>query len=264
VYFVALLYRDSLSSGTIKSYLAAVRHSQIALGQGDPHLGDMPQLEYVSKGVKKMTACRSARPRLPITPSILRQLRQFWQTLPNRHDALMLWAAACMCFFGFLRAGEVVIPSASGYDSSVHLSQGDVRVDNTARPQYLEVRIKASKTDPFRKGVSVYLGKGCEDLCPVMAILIMVQRGSAAGPKWKCSHPGAVCNHSQVGPGCNWPSHYAGHSFRIGAATTAAQRGIQDSLIKTLGRWESSAYTVYIRTPRETLCSVARSLARSN
>ena len=31
---------------------------------------------------------------------------------------------------------------------------------------------------------------------------------------------------------------YAGHSFRIGAATTA---GIQDSLIKTLGRWESAA-----------------------
>jgi len=272
VYFVALLYRDGLSSGTIKSYLAAVRHSQIALGLGDPHVGDMPQLEYVSKGVKKMTACRSARPRLPITPSILRQLRQFWQTLPNRHDALMLWAAACMCFFGFLRAGEVVIPSASGYDSSVHLSQGDVRVDNTARPQYLEVRIKASKTDPFRKGVSVYLGKGCEDLCPVTAILnYMVQRGSVAGPFFQFSNGNVLTRERFVtavrsalaATGFN-SSHYAGHSFRIGAATTAAQRGIQDSLIKTLGRWESSAYTVYIRTPRETLCSVARSLARSN
>ena len=33
-------------------------------------------------------------------------------------------------------------------------------------------------------------------------------------------------------------SHYSGHSFRAGAASTAAALGIEDSLIKTLGRWE--------------------------
>ena len=55
---------------------------------------------------------------------------------------------------------------------------------------------------------------------------------------------------------------YAGHSFRIGAATTAARCGLQDSLIKTLGRWESSAYTLYIRTPPETLYKVAKSLTK--
>ena len=71
VYFVASLYRGGLSGGTVKSYLAAVRHAQIALGLGDPHSAEMPQLEYVSKGVKKMTAARVARTRLPITPSIL-------------------------------------------------------------------------------------------------------------------------------------------------------------------------------------------------
>ena len=30
---------------------------------------------------------------------------------------------------------------------------------------------------------------------------------------------------------------------------------------KTLGRWEISAYTLYIRIPKERLCSVLRSLA---
>ena len=38
------------------------------------------------------------------------------------------------------------------------------------------------------------------------------------------------------------------------AATTAARCGIQDALIKTLGRWESTAYT---RTAPEVLCKVA-------
>ena len=50
---------------------------------------------------------------------------------------------------------------------------------------------------------------------------------------------------------------YSGHSFRIGAASTAARYRLQDSLIKTLGRWESMAYTLYIRTPREMLCTVS-------
>ena len=51
---------------------------------------------------------------------------------------------------------------------------------------------------------------------------------------------------------------YAGHSFQIGVATMATERGIQDSLIKTLGRWESSAYTQYVRTSPEVLRSVAK------
>ena len=71
----------------------------------------------------------------------------------------MLWAAVTMCFFGSWRSGEVVVPSDSGFDKSTHLSMDDVRVDNTVDPRYLEIRIKASKTDPFRKGVSIYLGQ---------------------------------------------------------------------------------------------------------
>ena len=59
----------------------------------------------------------------------------------------MLWAAVCMCFFRFLRAGEVVVPLASNYDPTVHLSHEDVQAENTASPQYLEIRIKASKTE---------------------------------------------------------------------------------------------------------------------
>ena len=35
---------------------------------------------------------------------------------------------------------------------------------------------------------------------------------------------------------------YAGHSFRIGTATTAAMTGLEDSTIQTMGHWKSSSY----------------------
>lgn len=42
---------------------------------------------------------------------------------------------------------------------------------------------------------------------------------------------------------------YSGHSFRIGAATSAASSRLEDHIIQTLGRWSPDCYKTYIRTP---------------
>ena len=55
----------------MKSYLAAVRHTQIAIGLGDPVMVRMPQLQFALKVVCQELDRRPKSMRLPITPEIL-------------------------------------------------------------------------------------------------------------------------------------------------------------------------------------------------
>lgn len=49
---------------------------------------------------------------------------------------------------------------------------------------------------------------------------------------------------------CNLDLHlYKAHSFRIGAATTAASQGFSELQIQSMGRWNSGAFKKYIRIP---------------
>ena len=169
----------------------------------------------------------------------------------------MLWAAATMCFFGFLRSGEVAVPSDRAFDPSVQLAYADVRIDSQVSPRILEFRLKVSKTDPFQRGDNLYWQNG-ERAMLAAALDYMVRRGSGQGPlflfedgRYLTRERFVVAVRMALRRAGLDPTWYAGHSFRTGAATTAAQRGIQDLLIKTLGRWESAAYTVYVRTSLE-------------
>ena len=44
------------------------------------------------------------------------------------------------------------------------------------------------------------------------------------------------------------PSHYSGHSFRIGVATVATANRIGDATFQLLGRWNSHSYVRYVRS----------------
>ena len=212
----------------------------------------------------------STHRRIPITFPILRAMKAEWQKSSAPRDAMMLWAALCLCFFGFLRSGEIVCLTEFSFDPQAHLAFSDVAVDDRTTPSALRVQIKESKTDPFRQGVSVHIGSTGEALCPVTALLrYMAARGGDSEPlfTWADGHfltrKTFVARVRAALTGAGYPAaDYAGHSFRIGAATTAAQHGVQDCLIQTLGRWQSSAYTRYSRTAPKTLREVARTLVQ--
>ena len=268
--YVSHLANENLCHSTIKCYLSAIRHLHVAEGYGDPNICNMARLEQVLKGIKSIQAKSSKKPtRLPITPELLRKMRQVWTRGNGRGswDNVMLWAASLLCFFGFLRLGEITVPTDTGFDEGAHLTFNDISVDCIENPQVIRVRIKASKTDPFRVGADIFMGRTDNDLCPVAAVLAF--RGPGPGPLFRFSDGKPLTRSRLVaklkesiqtaGVNC---APYSGHSFRSGAATTAARQGIGDATIKTLGRWKSSAYQLYIKTPREQLAAVSRALAR--
>ena len=243
-------------------------------GWGDPRISGMARLELVLRGIKIGQAGKSTRKgeRLPITQEVLVKLRRAWAmgTMDNKEDRGMLWAAAALCFFGFFRSGEITIPSEAGFDEGAHLTFADVTVDSTKEPKMLRVRVKASKTDPFREGVDVYVGKTDSELCPVTAVLrFMVERGAGPGPFFRFQDGTPLTRQKFVekvklaltSVGVD-STHYSGHSFRSGAATTAARRGIGDATIKTLGRWKSRAYQLYVKTPRQQLATYSWQLGQ--
>ena len=171
-------------------------------------------------------------------------------------------------FFGFFRSGELTIPRADAFDMGAHLTFQDMQVDSLRRPEVLRVRLKSSKTDPFRVGADVYVGHTQDELCPVAAVLsYMVARGAGPGPFF-CYGDGrpltrmklvAEIKDALTKAGVD-SSCYSGHSFRKGAATTAAEQGIGDATIMRLGRWRSRAYQRYVNTPGERLSGISKQL----
>ena len=268
--FATYLAEEGLTHKTIKVYLAGVRFLHIAESQPDPFASVLHRLEYTLRGIKRCEAakCQGKRERLPMSPLLLRKMKAVWDSSPGGHDTVMLWAACCLAFFGFLRIGEMSVPSDDKFDPSCHLIVSDIAIDNPKLPTVVRVTIKQSKTDPFRRGVDLFLGKTDSDLCPVQAILSYLRlRGRAEGSLFKFKDGRMLTRLRFVeairdalsAAGVD-ESKYNGHSFRIGAATTAAAKGFEDSAIKTLGRWRSVAYLDYIRTPRSQLANYSRLL----
>ena len=204
--------------------------------------------------------------------------------LPNTHSAYRLHQPfsesctdhgrdphCCHGFFAFLRAGEFTCSSRHAYLVGM-LSPSDIRVDSLSEPTFMTVTLRQSKMDVFGTGVTLYLGRTQDILCPVAAVLAnMAIRPLVAGPLFIHKDGTPLSRTQLVSKVRETLSNaglqvggFSGHSFRIGAASTAAQAGIPHSLIQTLGRWKSAAFLSYFHTSQQQLLSVSRTLAYGN
>ena len=73
--------------------------------------------QHVLQGIKRLPARAARQPQLPITPTILCSHKQQWETVvASNQNYIMLWAADCVDFFGFMQAEEFLVTSQSHFD----------------------------------------------------------------------------------------------------------------------------------------------------
>ena len=126
----------------------------------------------------------------------------------------------------------------------------EVAINSRSAPTAVRLRLRRTKTDPFGRGVEIYLGVPGTAVCPVTALMrYLAVRPSGDGQlfMWENSQRltrTTFVTHLRRGlqsAGSDM-SQFSGHSLRIGAATSVAAAGVPDHPIKTLGRWRSEAY----------------------
>lgn len=268
IYFVTFCYKSlQLQLATIKLYLAGIRFHYLQAGMSNP-MSSMDRLQCVLRGVKRSQGAKT-RLRLPITFSILKQMCNFLHAgvfTPNLDLTLQ-----CMCslaYFGFLRCGEFTVKARNDDVYSYLKCQN---VSFLTDHSMFCLTLPTSKTDPFSVGVDipiyrnnsinccpVYLMEqylclrreqltstaSCYDISP---LFIDVDGKPFTRTKFLYYVKQVLC---RLGYDEN---KYSGHSFRIGAASSAAEANIEDHMIQTLGRWSSSCYTRYIRVARSAI-----------
>eukprot|EP00731_Ephydatia_muelleri_P003483 Em0001g3483a len=171
--------------------------------------------------------------------------------------------------------GKLLVDGSRRTDdaSPPNLSWGDVTFDHASEPSVMKIHLRTSKCDQYGKGADVFVGKTGNTLCPIAACLAYLALRGTTDPgafflkpdKRPLLKPVFVAElRKALGTMGLHQAAYAGHSFRIGAATAAASAGVEDSTIQLMGRWNSAAFLGYIRTPGSQFAAITPRLARQS
>ena len=246
----------TVQPATLKAYLTHVKALHTEADLDSSNLVS-PVVQRLLRGIKRYHREKGRKPKQPITLSILAALINQLQpnTLPLHR---IVHAASCLAFSALLRCGEFTTKDEK-FSPTLHLTCSSITfIPDINNPQYMRLILPASKTDPFRKGVTITIASAPgQPTCPAAAIqkLFQQQPTQPNAPLFKV-RPGIPLTRdlfiSTVRLALAAASFdcalFSGHSFCCGSTTSAAQAGFSDREIQLLGRWRSNAYKLYIET----------------
>ncbi len=239
IYFTSFLARK-IKHSTIKLFLALVRNLHISHGHGDPLKGKL-SLQKVLRGILPLQGNTRILCQL-VTSEVLLTIRPILRSWLRERDFGMIWTFT-LAFFCFLHCSEFTYPGVSTFRRQFDLTSDCVSFHPPlAIPQQISILLKSSKTDIFREGHRLYIACSPSPVCAVSAMPSYFLISHPQGPLFSFQS-GCFLTRSEIvhllrdaAQFADLPYHsLEGHSFHIGAASTAAAAGLPDWLIKVLG-----------------------------
>lgn len=246
--FIAYMSLQGLSHKSARLYMSGIAFQCKLKFKEDvtKHYVLNKLLEGMRRDSKKHLA------RLPITVDLLNSIiEKLPLVCTNEYESNLFSAAYSIAFFGFFRVGEITVSGQKWIDRVVGMH--DIHLN--MKEGHLIIRIRYSKTDQMGNGFIIRLNKSSTRICPVInTARFLGVRPSIPGP-FLCHLNGKPLTRYQftavlkkaIGFDNPLLGHYKAHSFRIGAATTAAKLGHSADKIKEAGRWKSDAYKSYVQ-----------------
>lgn len=266
VFFVASLFSDGkrLAHSTVKGYLAHVKALNRLLGF-DCSAFECPRLQLAVKGYRRCRPSSKAKTRLPITISLL---GAFLDALdPAHHEHILIAAVLSVGVYGLFRSGELTVKTRDAVPTCDLLTRGNAHWNDES----VVIHLVSSKTDPFREGVDVVLHKNGSRTCPWTLLRLLwdsstddsanaplFQHADASPLQYRELNNAIKALARLVGLD---PGMFAGHSMRIGGATSLAMLGYSEHIIKALGRWTSLSYQAYARMTGGMRAAISKALA---
>ena len=182
-------------------------------------------------------------------------LKHFLLCKCSRYQICQFQAMCSIAFFAFLRVGEMTSTKRHG-PQPLQIHQVVKLVNDSNGIVSSKLTFHDFKHNYNQPPFSIVITRA-PTFCPVQLMLdYLALRGNKPGPLFMTSlgHPVSRTTFtdqlSLALKFCGFnPVRYKGHSFRIGAASYVADRGLSDTQIRVLGRWKSNVFHKYIRIP---------------
>ena len=248
VEYIVHACNKGIASSSITSQMSALAYVHKMAGVPDP-----TQTFLIRK---MLIGARNLNPssdiRLPFQDDTMAKMVSSLQHISlSGYNRTLLHAMYTLPYSAFLRLGEMRRSNHNlqAKDLSMIFKKDNIRA--------ITLTFRSSKHSKAERPITIRIPPRTDSICPVAAMRSYITtRGSESGPLFAFRDQSPVSrtffttnlNHSLRWAGLD-PEKYKGHSFRIGAATSAALNGVSDAQIEAMGRWKSKAYKRYIRIP---------------